>query len=119
MLKVPYKILFPLIILFCLVGAYSVRSSSVDIIIMLIFGVFGYLLKKYEYEPAPLILALVLGPMLESNLRQALILSHGGFSIFIERPISLICLLVACIFLFLPLIPTFRTVKSKIREEEV
>jgi putative tricarboxylic transport membrane protein len=117
-LKVPYKILFPLIILFCLIGAYSVRSSSTDIIIMLIFGAFGYLMKKYEYEPAPLVLALVLGPMLESNLRQALILSHGSFGIFVERPISLIGLLVACIFLFLPLIPRFKRLKSRIKEEE-
>jgi putative tricarboxylic transport membrane protein len=118
-LKVPYKILFPLIILFCLIGAYSIRSSAVDIVIMLIFGSLGYIMKKYEYEPAPLILAFVLGPMLEGNLRQALILSHGSFSIFVQRPISLICLLVACIFLFMPLISTFRTLKTRIREEEV
>jgi putative tricarboxylic transport membrane protein len=86
---------------------------------MLIFGSLGYIMKKYEYEPAPLILAFVLGPMLEGNLRQALILSHGSFSIFVQRPISLICLLVACIFLFMPLISTFRTLKTRIREEEV
>jgi putative tricarboxylic transport membrane protein len=117
-LRVPYKILFPLIILFCLIGAYSVNSRVTDIVIMLLFGYLGYLMKKYEYDGAPLILAFVLGPMLENALRQALIISHGSFRIFINRPISLTCLSVAVLFLFLPLFPSFKNLRKKIEEEE-
>ena len=117
-LRVPYKILFPLIILFCLIGAYSVNSRVTDIVIMLLFGYLGYLMKKYEYDGAPLVLAFVLGPMLENALRQALIISHGSFRIFINRPISLTCLSVAVLFLFLPLFPSFKNLRKKIEEEE-
>jgi putative tricarboxylic transport membrane protein len=113
-LKVPYKILFPLIILFCLIGAFSVNSMVADIVIMLICGWLGYLMKKYGYDGAPLILAFVLGPMIETNLRQALIISRGKFSIFVLHPISLICLLVAFLFLLLPLIPSLKKRREKI-----
>jgi putative tricarboxylic transport membrane protein len=85
-LKVPYKILFPLILLFCLIGVYSVNNAVFDIYIMLIFGIMGYLMKKFEYEGAPLVLAFVLGPLMENNLRKSLIISQGDFSIFFTRP---------------------------------
>ena len=88
-LKIPYPILFPLILLFCLIGAYSIGYNVGDVIIMNVFGVVGYLMKKFKYEGAPLVLALVLGPMFENALRQSLMLSHGSFSIFVRRPISL------------------------------
>jgi putative tricarboxylic transport membrane protein len=104
-LKVPYNILFPLIILFCLVGAFSVSSTTFGMITMVIFGVLGYFMKKYGYEGGPLILAFILGPMLETALRQSLIISHGSFSIFIYKPISLVALTVALLFLLFPLIP--------------
>jgi putative tricarboxylic transport membrane protein len=118
LLKVPYKILFPLIILFCLVGAYSVENTRSDVVLMLFFGCLGYLMRKYEYEGAPLVLAYILGPILENSLRQSLILSHGSFDIFIRRPISLVCLLMAFVFLFIPLIPTFMKLRRKIEAEE-
>ena len=95
LLTVPYKVLFPLILLFCVIGGYSVSNSIFDLYVMLAFSVIGYLMKKFGYEPAPLMLAFVLGPMLELNLRKALILSHGGLGTFVTRPISLGCLLVA------------------------
>jgi putative tricarboxylic transport membrane protein len=117
-LKIPYHILFPLIILFCLIGAYSVGNMASDVVIMLFFGCAGYLMKKYEYEGAPLILAFILGPILENNLRQALILSHGSFEIFVRRPISLTCLAAAFFFLFIPLLPVFKRLRKKIEEEE-
>ncbi len=88
MLRVPYSILAPLIILFCLVGAYSVNNSIVDIWILVIFGVLGYLIRKLQFDAAPLILALILGPIMENSLRQSLIASRGDFSIFFARPIS-------------------------------
>ena len=88
LLKVPYAILFPLILLFCLIGAYTASNKIVDIYIMVFFGFMGYLLRKYRYEAAPLILAFVLGPMLEDALRQSLIISEGSPKIFFTRPIS-------------------------------
>jgi putative tricarboxylic transport membrane protein len=104
-LKVPYPILFPLILLFCLIGVYSVNNNMVEIVIMIIFGIVGYLMKKFKYEAAPLILAFVLSPLLENALRQSLLMSHGSFSIFFTRPISLILMVVAILLLVLPLIP--------------
>jgi putative tricarboxylic transport membrane protein len=104
-LKVPYPILFPLILLFCLIGAYSLNNSSAEVALMILFGVTGYFLKKLEYEPAPLILALVLGPMMELSFRQSLAMGDGNLLFFFMRPISGIILSVALIFLVLPLIP--------------
>lgn len=118
-LKVPYKVLFPLILLFCLIGAYSVNSSVTDILIMLIFGCLGYLMKKYGYEAAPLMLAFILGPMMEINLRQALMISKGKFGIFgLQHPISLFCLLLALLFLLLPLIPFLKKKRDQLVEQE-
>ncbi len=103
-LKVPYYLLYPLIFLFCLVGSYSIENNVGDVVIMLIFGIVGYLMKKFRYEGAPLVLALVLGKMLETTLRQSLILSRGDFSIFVSRPISLGFLIVAALLLIIPII---------------
>ena len=102
-LRIPEKLLYPLVILFCLVGAYSVSNSVFDIGVMLFFGVAGYLMKKFEFEAAPLVLGFVLGPMLEVNLRRSLLMSQGSFSIFIDRPIALGALIVCLILVVLPL----------------
>ncbi len=91
-LKVPYTILFPLILLFCLIGVYSVNNSVLDIYLMILFGVVGYLMRKFDFEPAPLALAYVLSPLLETSLRQSLNISGGSFLIFFSRPISLVCM---------------------------
>jgi len=112
-LKVPYKVLFPLIILFCLIGSYSMNLRIIDAVVMLIFGVLGYLMRKYEYDGGPLILAFILGPMLETALRQSLIISHGGFGIFVTRPLALISLLIALLFLISPLFRFIRKRKEK------
>jgi putative tricarboxylic transport membrane protein len=117
-LKVPYKVLSPLIVMFCLIGAYSVHLNVVDIVIMLFFGGLGYLMKKYEYDAAPLVLAFILGPMMETALRQSLIVSHGNFGIFWERPYSLISLITASVFLLLPLIPFIQKKKEKLVAED-
>lgn len=93
-LKVPYSILFPLILLFCLIGVYSVNNSVMDIYLMILFGIFGYVLQKFGFEPAPLVLAYVLSPMLETALRQSLNISGGSFGIFFSRPISLACFVI-------------------------
>jgi len=93
-LKVPYTILFPLILLFCLIGVYSVNNSVLDIYLMILFGVIGYFMRKCDFEPAPLALAYVLSPMLETSLRQSLNISGGSFLIFFSRPISLVCMVI-------------------------
>ena len=118
-LKVPYRILFPLILLFCLIGVYSVSNAVFDIYIMVVFGIVGYLMKKFEYEGAPLVLAFVLGPLLENNLRKSLIMSQGDFSIFFIRPLSAICLLIAFFLLVSPLIPWMRKKRKEIPIEEI
>jgi len=99
MLKIPYSILSVLIILFCQIGAYSSENNAFHILIMNVFGVFGYLMRRYRYEGAPLILALVLGPMLERSLRRSLIFSDGNPAIFFSRPISAVFLSVAIVLL--------------------
>jgi putative tricarboxylic transport membrane protein len=104
-LKLPYRILFPLILMFCIVGVFASGNAVFDVFVMVVFGVLGYLMRKFGYEPAPLVLAFVLGPMLENNLRKSLILSHGDFTIFVERPISAVCLVLAAAALVAPLLP--------------
>ena len=117
-LNIPYKILFPLILLFCLIGVYSVNNTVFDIYIMLLFGIMGYLMKKFDYEGAPLVLAFVLGPMMENNLRKSLIMSQGDFTIFFTRPLAAISLIIAFILLISPMIPWLRKKREEIPKEE-
>ncbi len=91
LLSVPYRVLFPLILLFCFIGAYSLNNNVWEIIIMVFFGIVGYLMRKFKYEAAPFVFALVLSPMFEHSPRQSLLMSEGRFSIFFTRPLS--CLL--------------------------
>jgi putative tricarboxylic transport membrane protein len=108
LLRVPYAIMFPFILLFCLIGSYSVANNIGDGIVMWAFGIVGYLMKKFDYEGAPLILAMVIGPMMEEALRQSLILSSGSFAIFVSRPISTGFILAAVLLLVLPLVTRWR-----------
>jgi putative tricarboxylic transport membrane protein len=104
-LRVPYRILFPLILLFCLIGTFSVNNSIFDLFAMMLFGAVGYLMRKFKYEGAPLVLGFILGPMLETNLRQSLLLSGGSFLIFITRPISAVTLGIAFLLLISNVLP--------------
>jgi putative tricarboxylic transport membrane protein len=117
-LKLPYRILFPLILMFCIVGVFASGNATFDVVLMVVFGVLGYLMRKFGYEPAPLVLAFVLGPMLENNLRKSLILSHGDFQIFIARPISAVCLLLAAAALAAPLLPALARRRATIAATE-
>lgn len=108
MLRIPYGILFPLIFLFCLIGVYSIASSTFDILVMIVFGILGYLMKKTDYEAAPLVLALVLGGIFEDALRQSLLLSDGSFLIFFQRPISAVFICLAMALLLFPFLPWLR-----------
>jgi putative tricarboxylic transport membrane protein len=92
--RVPWAILGPIIVLVCLVGAYGVNNNPIDILVMVVFGVIGWVMVKFGYDPAPLVLAFVLGSMMETSLRQSLILSHGSFLVFVTRPIAAVSLAV-------------------------
>jgi putative tricarboxylic transport membrane protein len=105
LLKVPYRLMFPAILLFCCIGIYSINNQPMDVAFTALFGLFGYLLIKLGFEPAPLLLGFVLGRLMEEKLRQALIISRGSFMTFIERPISLGLLIVAVVILIVALLP--------------
>jgi putative tricarboxylic transport membrane protein len=107
-LRIPYAYLYPLIIMFCVIGVYEVNSSLVDVWIMLIMGVLGYWLRKFNFDPAPLVLGLVISPILEQSLRQSLIMSNGDYLIFFQRPISLGLLGVAALLLALAALALIR-----------
>ena len=113
LLSVPYRILYPAILLFCCIGVYSLNNSVVDVALALLFGLLGYLFIKLDCEPAPLLLGFVLGPMMEDNLRRAMLLSRGNPAVFFTRPLSLALLLIALALLVVVVLPA---VKKK-REE--
>jgi len=118
-LRVPYKILFPLILLFCLIGAYSVDYSVFDVVMMIIFGMIGYVFRKLEFEGAPMVLAFILGAMLENAFRQSLIISQGSFSIFIYRPIAAGCLIVTATLLLSNFFPFLKKKRDILEKEAV
>jgi len=108
LLRVRYAVLFPLILFIALIGAYVINGSEMDLYLMLFFGVVGYLMRKFDYEPAPLILAYVLSPILEDSLRQSLIISGGSMGIFVSRPIAAGFLFVASLLLISAVLPAIR-----------
>lgn len=116
LLKIPYRILMPLILLFCLIGSYSLNNSTFDVTIMILFGCLGYLMRKFGYEGAPLVLAFVMGPLLENNLRQSLLMSGGSFTIFVNRPISAATLAIAFLLLLSNLIPSLKKQRKQFDE---
>ena len=101
-LRTPYPILFTLILLFCLIGSYTVANSITDVVIMIIFGLVGYLMKKFNYEMAPMIMGLVLGPLMEKAFRASMLMSKGSPIIFFRRPISMILIGLAMLVLHIP-----------------
>lgn len=103
MLKVPYSILAPIVVMICSIGVYSNKNNIMDVVIMFIFGIFGYFLRKFHFELGPLVLAFVLGRILERNLSQALLISHGDFSIFWSRPISAALLSIVLMMILIPI----------------
>ena len=114
LLKVPYHVLFPMIMAFCSIGVYSVNSNVYDLYAVAFFGLMGYALLKLRCEPAPLLLGFVLGPMLEENLRRAMILGRGDPSIFVSRPISLTLLLLTVVVLVVMLLPAIRKKRDEV-----
>ncbi|CAH1651909.1 tripartite tricarboxylate transporter permease [Chelatococcus asaccharovorans] len=113
LISVPYHFLFPLICVFTAIGAYSINNSVFDIFLMTMFGVLGYFFRKVGAEPAPLILALILGPMAEEYLRRTLLLSHGDASVFLTSPLSLGTLVIAALLVVSILSPRLRAVRDE------
>jgi putative tricarboxylic transport membrane protein len=112
LLRIPYAYLYPGVLCFCILGCYSVSNSIIDVWIMLVMGGVGYLLRKFEYDLAPVALGLVLAPMLELSLRQSLAMSAGDYAIFVERPIALTMLCFGALLLLLALKPLFSKKKK-------
>jgi putative tricarboxylic transport membrane protein len=120
-LRIPYAYLYPLVIMFCVIGVYEVSHSIVDVWIMLIMGVVGYGLRKFGLDPAPLVLGLVISPTFEMSLRQSLIMSNGHWTIFFQRPISVVLLTICAVLLALAALSAVRRRKdwrSKLAEAE-
>jgi putative tricarboxylic transport membrane protein len=117
-LKIPYAFLFSSIILFCLIGAYTINNGVADMYLMILFGIVGYLMRKFDYDPVPLILALVLGPMLENAFRRSMLLSDGSVLIFFARPISGVLLSLALVMLISPVFMKKRLGEEMIHEGE-
>jgi len=114
LLKVPYRLMFPAILIFCCIGIYSINNNPSDVMATAFFGLVGYLLFKLGFEPAPMLLGFVLGKLMEEKLRQALILSRGSFSTFIDRPVSAGLLAVALVLLVIALLPSIRKGRDEV-----
>jgi len=117
LLRIPYRLLFPAIVAFCCIGAYAINSNAFDLFVMGFFALFGYVCLKLDCEPAPLILGFVLGPMMEENLRRALLISRGDFSVFVTEPLSLAFLIVALLLLAVVAAPAIRAKREEALQE--
>jgi putative tricarboxylic transport membrane protein len=117
LLKVPYRLLFPSIIVFCCIGIFSIRNSPFDLLVAAVFAVVGYWLVKHDFEPAPFVLAFVLGPMLEENLRRAMLVAGGDATVFVTRPLSAVLLAIALLLLATTVLPAIRKRREEIFTE--
>ena len=118
LLQVPYRILYPAILLFCSIGVYSINNTNVDIMLTVFFGLIGIIFVKLDCEPAPLLLGFVLGPMMEENLRRALLLSRGDPTVFFTRPLSLGMLVAAALLVLIIVLPNVRKTREVAFQEE-
>jgi len=117
LLRVPYRLLYPAIIVFCCIGAYTINTKPFDLFVMAFFAVFGYVALKLDCEPAPLVLGFVLGPMMEENLRRALLISRGDPMVFVTEPISLAFLVAAMLLLIVIAAPAIRKKREEALKE--
>jgi putative tricarboxylic transport membrane protein len=114
LLRVPYRLLYPSIIVFCCIGIYSINNSPTDVVISAIFGLVGYWLTKHDFEPAPLVLAFVLGPLMEENLRRAMLIARGDATVFVTRPISGVLIALAVGLLVIAALPMIRKRRDEV-----
>ncbi|HKO87331.1 MAG TPA: tripartite tricarboxylate transporter permease [Burkholderiales bacterium] len=117
LLTIPYRLLYPAILTFCCIGVYTLNNSSFDVFLMAVFGVLGYVCIKLECEPAPLIIGFILGPMMEENLRRAMLISRGDATVFFTRPISATLLAVAVLLLLVIAAPSIRKKREEAFQE--
>ena len=115
----PYRLLYPAILLFCAIGVYTVNNTSFDVMQTAFFGLLGVVFMKLECEPAPLLLGFVLGPMMEENLRRALLLSRGDPFVFVQRPISAGLLIAAALLIVVIGLPNIRKKREEAFQEAV
>jgi len=118
LLKMPYRFLYPMILMFCCIGVYSLNNSVFEVLLLVLFGFFGYVLLKLRCEPAPLLLSFVLGPLMEENLRRAMQISKGDPSVFVTRPISAVLLALTVGLLVLIVLPSLRRTREVAFHEE-
>jgi TctA family transporter len=118
LLQIPYRYLYPAILVFCCIGVYTVNNSIIDVYITAAFGIIGYLFFKLGCEPAPLLLGFVLGPMMEENFRRALLLSRGDFTTFVTRPLSLGLLIAAALLVIIVTLPAVKKSREEVFVEE-
>jgi len=118
LLKVPYRLLYPAILVFCCIGTYSLNNNVFDVLMTVVFGLLGWIFVKLECEPAPLLLGFVLGPLMEENLRRALLLSRGDPTVFVTRPISATLLVLALALLLIVALPMVRKTRAEAFVEE-
>jgi TctA family transporter len=117
LLSVPYRLLYPAILLFCVIGVYSINTNVAQLVITAIFTVFGYVLLRFGCEPAPLVLGFILGPLMEENLRRSLVLSRGDPMIFLERPISAVLLAMTLAVVVVIVLPQIRRTREQAFQE--
>jgi putative tricarboxylic transport membrane protein len=117
LLTIPYRFLYPAILLICGIGVYSINNSALDVIVASVFGLIGFILYRLRCEPAPLLLGFILGPLIEENMRRALLISHGNAGVFFERPISATFLMLTFVLILVLAAPAIRTVRERAFEE--
>jgi TctA family transporter len=117
LLSVPYRLLYPAILLFCVIGIYSTNSNMAQLVLCAVFAVFGYVLLRLGCEPAPLVLGFILGPLMEENLRRSLVISRGDPMVFLERPISAVLLAMTVAIIALIVLPQFRKTREEAFQE--
>jgi TctA family transporter len=118
MLRIPYTILYPSILMFIVIGVFSINNSAFDVYMVMIFGIVGYIMMLLRFEPAPLLLGFVLGPLMEEHLRRAMLLSRGDPMVFLERPISAVFIAITAALLVLAVWSTLKPRKTRSVAEE-
>jgi putative tricarboxylic transport membrane protein len=118
LLQVPYRFLFPAILIFCSIGVYSINNAPFDVVLTAVFGMVGYWLVKHDFEPAPMLLGFILGPLMEENLRRAMLIARGDPSTFITRPISGSLIGIAVVLLVAAVLPMIRAKRAEVFVEE-
>ena len=117
LLSVPYRLLYPAILLFCVIGIYATNTNFTQMVMTAVFALFGYILVKFECEPAPLVLGFILGPLMEENLRRALVISRGDPMIFLESWISIVLLALTVLVIALIVLPQIRKSREQAFQE--